>query len=191
MIGFVVATSLVATSNPASSTTTSTTAVEEVSTVTMVEKRVNTTQVAINDTIIVEVIVRNLRDTSVYNVTILEPAIDNPRLVVQNQPQQLTFRELLPKEERVVAYSFKSLKEGNFTLTETTLEYFVDPNYLEGNAATYISYSERVVIEVLADQSNASDYNQQYLLIIAGFAVLYSLILLARTVFVFVYKPKA
>ena len=142
-----------------------------------IEKRVNTTTVEVNTSIIVELIITNVGSSPIYNINLTEPTIQNPDIITKNLFTPLTFAKFEPNEQRIISYTITSLKVANITIGQTKATYQQINNV---NAPIFTSYSQSVSINVVAKTLSQSDVNLNNLMILTVVAIFFSLIQIVR-----------
>ena len=145
-----------------------------------IEKRVNNTNVQVNTSILVELILTNLGNSPIYNINLTEPRIQNPDIITQNLFTPLTFAKFEPGEQRIISYSITSLKVANITLGRTVATY---QQANSANAPLFTSYSQGLFINIEAKTLTNKEVNINNLLVLSVIAVFYSIIVIVRTVF--------
>lgn len=142
----------------------------------MVEKFVNKTVASVNETVIVNIIMTNLRSTPVYNITLTEFEIVNPLINVTGLVSPITFQKLDSGKKITIAYTITSSKPVEITIDEAIVTYQITQN-----GPLFLSYSNVVslsFIEEVITATNETD-NKNYL-ILAILVLFYILILLIR-----------
>ena len=145
-----------------------------------VEKRVNNTNVQVNTSILVELILTNIGSNPIYNINLTEPVIKNPDIITQNLFTPLTFAKFEPYEQRIISYSITSLKVANISLAKTVATY---QQVNSPNAPLFTSYSQSFYINVEAKTLSNTEVNLNNLLILSVIAIFYTVILIVRIIF--------
>ena len=153
-----------------------------------IEKRVNNTIVQVNDTIIVELILTNIGNNPIYNITLTENSINNPEIITRNLFSPMKFAKFEPNEQRVISYTITSLKVTNITLSKSIATYQQEN---VANAPIFTSYSQAVTIQVLSKTLSQTDVNLNNLLILSVIAIFYTVILVIRTLFNLTKRSKS
>ena len=142
----------------------------------------------VNDTIIVELILTNIGNNPIYNITLTENSINNPEIITKNLFSPMKFAKFEPNEQRVISYTITSLKVTNITLSKSVA------TYQQQNLATapiFTSYSQDVTIQVLSKTLSQTDVNLNNMLILTAIAIFYILILVIRTFFNLIKRSKS
>ncbi len=145
-----------------------------------IQKRVNTTTVEVNTSIIVELIITNVGSSPIYNINLTEPMIQNPDIITKNLINPLSFAKFEPNEQRVISYTITSLKVANITIGQTSATYQL---VNVPNAPYYTSYSQSISINVVAKTLSQSDVNINNLLILTVVGLFFCLIQVVRILF--------
>ncbi|MHA2366512.1 MAG: hypothetical protein ACXAC7_21325 [Candidatus Hodarchaeales archaeon] len=151
-----------------------------ISNIIIVEKRVNETQIFVDEQVLVEIIITNYGSSSVYNVQVEEPLLSNPAVEMKNFPEFLTFSEIEEGSVRKLIYTFKSSTADNFTIQRTKVTYYQNINFEELNSPELTSYSQEIEINVLALELSPKTYNKEYLLLFSVITSFYIIILVIR-----------
>lgn len=168
--------------------TSNTSATNAASSILTVDRRINNTEVEVNQSIIVELILTNTGDSPVYNINLTEKSLANPEILTNNLISPMLFAKFEAHEKRVITYTIVSHKMTNMTLEKTVVTY---QQINSPNAAVYTSYSTPAFIIVKPLTVSGNTLNLNNLLVVSFIAVLYSVILALRIFFKIIKKSKS
>ena len=143
-----------------------------------IEKRINKTVVEVNESIFIELILKNEGENPIYNINLTEKRINNPEIVTTNLFSPIPFAVFEPHEQRIISYSIISRKVANITLLATSATF----QQVEGGPI-YQSLSRTSFIQVKAKTVTLDEANLKNLLVVSVLAVFYIVILIFRILF--------
>ena len=115
-----------------------TTSVSASNSILTLQRRINNTQIEVNQSTIVELILTNIGVNPIYNINLTETRLSNPLIITNNLISPLLFAKFESNETRIISYAISSLKATNITLSPAvaTFQLSNDPN-----SPTYSAYS--------------------------------------------------
>ena len=152
------------------------TASQNLNQILMVEKRVNKTTASVNETVVVDIIMTNLRRTPIYNITLTEFEVVNPLIKVTGLVSPITFQKLDGGKKITLSYTISSSKAVNITIDETIVTYQITLNGL-----LFTSISNVVNLSFVNVTNTATnEFDNKNYLIYAFLILFYILFLLIR-----------
>jgi hypothetical protein len=143
-------------------------------------KMIDKTEVAVGETVIVTVSIRNFGSQTAYNVTYIEK-FSNPWVFNVTGLKTLSYTQIGPNETRVFGYSLTARALGRFDLLPAVIEYY-DSEINPIKLTTFTNSIEITTIEPPEDFSLAN-FNAALILLI-------SLILIDVILFLRLIAPK-
>ena len=146
-----------------------------------VDKRVNVTETITDESIIIEIILRNLGTESLYNILVEEPMLTNPFVTYLNLADKINFSEIQGGNTIMIAYTFSSSKVGTFKLAETLVTYEKVKSISGEDIDRFQSFSRIVEITVGSTQADSQNFDKEVIVLFIILVALYSVIMILRT----------
>ena len=150
----------------------------------IVTKSINATNIQVNQSLIVQINIKNLNSGPMYGIQLTEPTFATPIFEYKGLPNRIMNLGTLNGQSNITFFYILTVFEpiNNVTIPGTSITYYTSsPITNKTTLPLYTSYSPSVTFNVILASNNANiDVNN--LLIVSGLFLVYSIIIIVRAI---------